>query len=230
MRWTWTVALVICGVMAAPCATLADSGTDHDRVEFTVRAETAVANNLAEVVLAAQAEHHDPTKVAEEINAAMAWALDQVHGITAVTADNGAYQTYPVYDKTRLDHWRGIQTLVLRSKRIAALNALVGTLQQRLQVRNMRFTVSPEQRQASEAHLVDQVLDRFKARALRIQQRLGATGYDIVNLKLGGSATPPFLPLEHMTMARAAGSAPVAAEAGTSRQTLSIDAIIQLRF
>jgi len=57
------------------------------------------------------------------------------------------------------------------------LNKMVGKLQQRLQVQNMRFSVSPDQQQASESRLIDQALDKFKARALRIQERLGAKGY-----------------------------------------------------
>jgi predicted secreted protein len=219
-------------IIAAPCGAAAgrNDAPGHDQVEFTVEAGAELANDLAEVVMAAQAEHHDPARVAREINDTMAWALNQVHGVADIAATSGGYQTYPVYDKTRLDHWRGVQTLVLRSKRIEALNSLVGTLQQRLQVQNMRFAVSPDQRQASESRLIDQALDRFKARALRIQQRLGATGYDIVNLKVGTSGNPPPYPLEGMAMARAASRPPLAGEAGTSRQTLSIRAVIQLRF
>jgi predicted secreted protein len=153
-----------------------------------------------------------------------------VHGVAAVAADSGGYQTYPVYDKTRLDHWRGIQTLTLRSKRIESLNTLVGRLQQRLQVKSMRFTVSPDQRQAGESRLIDRALDKFRTRALRIQKGLDAEGYDIVTLQLGAAGNPAPIPMARMTMARMENSAPVAGEAGTSRQTLSVHAVIQLHF
>jgi len=219
-------------VIASPCTAAANRNADpgHDQVEFTVEAGAELANDLAEVVLAAQAEDHDPARVAGEINAAMSWALNRVHGVADIAATSGGYQTYPVYDKTRLDQWRGSQTLVLRSKRIEALNTLVGSLQQRLQVQNMRFTVSPDQRQASESRLIDQALERFKARALRIQQRLGAAGYDIVHLTVDTSGHPPPRPLATMAMARAASRPALAGEAGTSRQILRIHAVIQLRF
>jgi predicted secreted protein len=221
-------------VIATPCTAAAnrnaDPGPGHDQVEFTVEVGEELVNDLAEVVLATQVEDHDPARVAGEINATMNWALNQVHGVADIAATSGSYQTYPVYDKTRLDHWRGSQTLVLRSKRIEALNTLVGSLQQRLQVQNMRFTISPDQQQASESRLIDQALDRFKARALRIQQRLGAAGYDIVHLTVGTSGHPPPMPMETMAMARAASRPALAGEAGTSRQTLRIHAVIQLRF
>lgn len=231
MRRSWIFLTVMFSLAAAPYGVAAGSDApDHDQVEFSVQAETELSNDLAEVVLAAQAEHSDPAQVAKEINAAMAWALNQAHGSADIAASSGSYQTYPVYVKTRLDHWRGIQTLMLRSKRIEALNKLVGKLQQRLQVQNMRFSVSPDQQQASESLLMDQALDQFKARALRIQERLGAKGYEIVSLKIGTSATPPPFPLKRMAMARVENSPPTASEAGTSRQTLSVRAVIQLRF
>ncbi len=231
MLRSWTFLPVMLSLVAAPYGVAAGSDAPgHDQVEFTVQAETELSNDLAEVILAAQAEHSDPAQVAKEINATMAWALNQVHGNADIAANSGSYQTYPVYDKTRLDHWRGIQTLVLRSKQIEALNKLVGKLQQRLQVQNMRFSVSPDQQQASESRLMDQTLDQFKARALRIQERLSAKGYEIVSLKIGTSATPPPFPLERMAMARVENSPPTASEAGTSRQALSIRAVIQLRF
>ena len=231
MRRSWTFLLVMLCLVAGPYGIAAGSDTlSYDQVEFTVQTETELSNDLAEIVLAAQAEHSDPAQVGKNINDTMAWALNHVHGSADITANSGSYQTYPVYDKTRLDHWRGIQTLVLRSKQIAALNSLVGKLQQRLQVQNMRFRVSPDQQQASESRLIDQALDQFKARALRIQERLGAKDYKIVSLKIGTSAAPPPFPLERMAMAGVKSSPPVASEAGTSRQSLSLRAVIQLRF
>ena len=231
MRRSWTFLLVMLCLVAGPYGIAAGSDTlSYDQVEFTVQTETELSNDLAEIVLAAQAEHSDPAQVGKDINDTMAWALNHVHGSADITANSGSYQTYPVYDKTRLDHWRGIQTLVLRSKQIAALNSLVGKLQQRLQVQNMRFRVSPDQQQASESRLIDQALDQFKARALRIQERLGAKDYKIVSLKIGTSAAPPPFPLERMAMAGVKSSPPVASEAGTSRQSLSLRAVIQLRF
>lgn len=227
MGWPWLFFLILLGIVA-PCG--AAETAEFNQVTFSVQAETELPNDLAEVVLAAQTENADPSRAAEEINNTMAWALNQIHGRDDISATSGAYQTFPVYDKTRLDHWRVTQILMLRSKRIEALNTLVGKLQQRLQVRNMRFTVSPEQRRASDSRLIDQALERFKTRALGIQKRLEAKGYKIVSLKVDTSGNHVPIPMEHLTMARIESAAPVASEAGTSRRTVSIHAVIQLRF
>jgi predicted secreted protein len=131
-----------------------------------------------------------------------------------------------------LDHWRGAQTLILHSKKVEALNVLVGGLQQRLQVQGMRFMVSPEQQRAGEAQLLDQAMAYFKERAVRIQNDLGAKGYRIVSLNVEPGGAPPPLPMARMAMAqvRTESGVPVAAEAGTSRQQLDIHAKIQLQF
>ncbi|MEJ2553256.1 MAG: SIMPL domain-containing protein [Gammaproteobacteria bacterium] len=227
-RWQLFLILILLGGMVTPCGA-ADSA-DYNQVEFSVQAEMELPNDLAEAVLTAQVENADPSRAAAEINKTMAWALNLVRGDDDITANSGAYQTYPVYDKTRLDHWRAVQTLVLRSKRIESLNGLVGKLQQRLQVRNMRFTVSSEQRRTGDTQLIDQALERFKTRALRIQERLGAKGYKIVNLKVDTSGSPVPIPVERLAVARIESAAPVASEAGTSRRTVTVHAVIQMRF
>ena len=228
----WTLLLVAYSLIVMPCDATAAHGDDlsYDQIEFTVQVDEELPNDLAEVIMAVQSENRDPARLANEINDAMAWALDQAHTANNISVQNGSYQTYPVYDKSRLDHWRGIQTLILRSKKIESLNTLVGTLQQRLLVKGMRFTVSQDQLQASEKRLIDQALDQFKSRALRIQNRLGAKGYNIVTLRVGASNNPTPIPMEGMAMARAETVAPLADEAGTSRQSLSVHAVIQLRF
>jgi len=229
MRRPSALLVVLLGVIAAGAS--ADE-LRYDQVEFTVRAESELQNDLAEAVLAAQAEHSDPAQLAKALNDTMSWALKQVRAVSEVDARSGEYQTYPVYDKTRLHHWRGTQTLILRSKKIESLNILVGGLQQRLQVQSMRFMVSPEQQRASDAQLLDQAMADFKERAVRIQNDLGAKGYRIVSLNVADEGTPPPFPVERMAMAKMQTDTglPVAAEPGTSRRQLAIRAAIQLQF
>lgn len=229
MRRFLLVSLIAFAAGTAAVTARADE-LQYDQVEFTVQAETELQNDLAEAVLAAEAQHTDPAQVAAEINRAMGWALQQARAAKAVEAESGGYETYPVYDKTRLIDWRGSQGLVLRSRDSAALNALLGTLQQRLQVKAMRFTVSPERQRAAEVRLVDQALEDFKTRAARIQQGLGAKGYRIVRLQVDGAAAPPMPLMARVAAMEQDAAAPVAAEPGSSRQRLGVHAVIQLQF
>jgi predicted secreted protein len=201
----------------------------RDQVSFTVEAESESQNDLAEALLAVETESAKPATVAEDVNRAMSWALDQARGTEGVSFQTADYQTYPIYDdKGRLLRWHGSQTLILRSGKIAALSELAGQLQQRLQIKSLRFMPSPERRRDAEAQLTDQVLAQFKERAGRIQRDLDAKGYRIITLDLQqGGASP--LAFSRMAVAESA-AAPVATEAGVSRLQLTGRAVIQLQY
>jgi predicted secreted protein len=195
-----------------------------NRIEFQVRAERDAVNDLSQATLVVEGENVDPARLAADINKTMAWALEQVRAADGVRARSGDYRTFPVYSQRRITHWRATQELTLESARSEQLNALVGKLQDRLQVRGMHFTVSPEQRRDIEEALTGEALDRFRQRAAAIAERLGAKGYDIVHLQVqdDGGIRP-------MPMARAM-SLPeeVASEPGTSRLGVSVHAVIRL--
>lgn len=226
------LALALFIVTATLCASGARAeDIQYDQVEFSVHAETALQNDLAEVVLAVEVEHPDPAQLASEINRTMSWALSQARGTNGVDSQTGDYQTYPIYEKDRLLRWRGTQTLTLRSsQKIESLNKLVGMLQQRLQVKSMQFTVSPERQRANEAQLTDQLMDHFKERASRIQRGLAAKGYRIVRLNLDGATPPPHFPVISRMSVMEKSSDAAATEAGSSKLRLDLRAVIQLQF
>jgi len=203
----------------------------YDQVEFAVQAEIEVENDLAEIVLAAESDHADPAALAGEINSAMSWALKQARGAAGIEIASGNYQTFPVYDKERLHHWHASQALTLRSQKMQTLMTLVGALQQRLQVKSMQFLVSPATQRTHDAELTDQLMERFKERASRIQLGLGAKAYRLVRLTVEGAPPPPRFGIMAGTamMEKEAGT-PVAGEAGSSRQRLDARAVIQLQF
>lgn len=227
--WVLVSSIVMAALLAAEAARAEQP--QYDQVEFSVHAEIELQNDLSEVVLAAEAEHPDPAELANEINRTMSWALSRTRGVAGVDVQTGDYQTYPVYEKDRLLRWRATQILLLRSPRFEDLNKMVGGLQQRLQVKSMRFTVSPARQRASEAQLTDQLMEAFKERAARIQRGLSAKGYRIVRLTLDAAAPPPHFPVMARTaMMEKSGAEPVAAEAGSSRLQLDLRAVIELQF
>jgi len=207
-----------------------DDDSVLNRVEFQAQAMREVDNDLMRVVLAVEKEHADPARLADEINRAMDWALQQVRTESGVRSRSGAYHTFPVYEQQRVVRWRGIQELVLESDQgAAALSNLVGRLQERLQVRAMSFGVSERQQARIAQELTGEALDNFRQRAQAITERLGAAGYDIVRLQLQDSAGAPPVPMQSMARALKTEDAPLASEAGTSTVSVGVYALIQLR-
>jgi predicted secreted protein len=201
-----------------------------NRVEFQVQATREVDNDLMRVVLAVEKEHADAARLADEINRAMDWALQQARAQSGVRSRSGAYHTFPVYEQQRIVRWRGIQELVVESDQgTAALNSLVGRLQERLQVRAMSFSVSEREQARIAQELTGEALDNFRQRAQAITERLSAAGYDIVRLQLQDSAGAPPVPMQSMARALKTEDMPVASEAGTSTLSVGVYAVIQLR-
>lgn len=202
----------------------------EDQVSFRVEAGQEVDNDRAVATMAVIAEDRQATALAATINAAMRWALDKAGAYPQVRVGSGSYQTYPVYDNKKIVRWSGRQQLQLESTSIDKLSALIGELQEKLQLQSMQFSVSPGRRQKIEDGLIEQALAAYNARAELIRSALGARAFDLVNMSVNTSGQGPVVPLR--AEAAVMSSAPAASpsfEAGTSRLTVQVSATIQLR-
>jgi predicted secreted protein len=166
-----------------------------DRVSFRVEAGREVENDRVSAVLQAHAEGRDAARLADDINNTMRWALQQVKAVKGVTPQSGNYRTYPVYEKRKIVRWRGVQELRLESQDVAALSRLLGTLQSRLQMQSMQFSVSRERRDAIEDALIAEALAAFRTRAALIAESLQASGYSLLDVNISSSGRLPVVPL-----------------------------------
>jgi predicted secreted protein len=212
-------------------AAAAENGPDR-RVGFSVERSREVANDWVTAVLSVTHEDPKPAEVAARINRDMTWALDLAKARTTVRTRSGGYSTFPVQDPKRGDvrHWRGMQEVVLESGDVEAVTALVGELQERLQVQSLAFSVSPEQRRKVEEELVAEALRGFQDRAELVRKSFGATGYRLVEVQVGtgGGGPPPVRPMMR-AMAASAEMMPPAVEGGTSEITVSASGSIELK-
>ena len=210
-------------------AAASDKELIEDQVSFQVDVERDVENDRAAATLSATAEDRDPARLAQQINAGMGWALDQLKGQTVIKSRSGTYQTYPVYDERKIVRWRGSQELQLESGDIERLAQLIGQLQERLQVRAMQFLVSPGKRRDVESALTEEALATFQQRADIIRKSLGASSYRLMDVSIhtGGSRPPMPMRAEAMSVSRAAVSSP-AIEQGTSSVTVQVSGRIHL--
>jgi predicted secreted protein len=208
------------------------AGTEEQRYNLIhLQADRAekVSNDTMHVTLNTYGEDRDAASLAARINADMAWALQQTGMYKSIRAKTGSYQTWPVErDKILTKGWRGQQTLELESTDIELLSKLAGTLQEKLKINSMRFSVSDEQREAAENRLVVEALDAFKERARIVRVNLNASGYRIVDLNIGTSTQhPPIRYQSRMAVADMAESS-VAVEGGESDIRVTVNGRIEL--
>ncbi|MDR2877465.1 MAG: SIMPL domain-containing protein [Chromatiales bacterium] len=212
-----------------PFSANADEGETLNRIEFNVQVQRETQNDLTTAVMVVEKENADSAALAQDVNKTMTEALKQAKTQTQVRVRSGNYRSYPIQDERRITGWRAEQEMILESEDATALHRLLGILQNKLLLRSIAYTVSPERSAALEDGLTAEALDAFKARATLIAERLGAKSYDIVQLRLDGAMPPP-MPIMRAQAMRLQDSAAVAGEPGTSRLTSGVQAVIRLKY
>lgn len=217
--------------LAFAAGAAADSAPDpKDRVSFQVERTREVANDWATAVVGVTDEDSDAARLADRVNQAMSWALEQTKDVQDVEVKSGGYQTHPIYgEKGRIERWGASQDLILESADVDALSALLGKLQSRLLLRSIAFTVSPAKRRETEDALIAETLEAFRQRAKRVQTALGARDWELVSLGIQTPGGPPPEPrFARMEMAMDAAPAPPSFEGGRSTLAVHVDATIEL--
>ncbi len=219
--------VIVCLVLSAvSMEAWAGEAVRTNLVTLQTQVVRQVPNDIAQALLAVEAEDQDPARLADTVNRTMAWALDAAKQAREVKVETGGYATRPVYTKNVLSHWRAAQELRLESRDIGALARLIAKLQGQLQLKWMDFRISPEQRRKVENELITEALNAFKERVGVARAGLGFADYDVVDITIstGGNKVRP---MQAMRAMAAEVSAP-ALEAGTSEITVVVSGTVQM--
>jgi predicted secreted protein len=199
-----------------------------NRVSFAVERTRDVANDWTTAVVGTSDEDSDAARLADRVNKKMHEALAIAKQTKGVEVKSGGYATQPVHDKDgKIARWAASQDLYLESSDVEAVSALVGKLQDKLLLRSIAFTVSPETRRKTDELLIGDALNAFSERAKRVSAGLGARDYEIVALSIqtpGGGGPVPMYRAEAMMSKVAAPSF----ESGQSTLQVRIDATIEI--
>lgn len=220
------IALLAAGPSFAP----ARAATEPASIELAAEAQGNAANDLARATVFAEAADGHLAPLARKLNPVTAAALATVKAAAAVKLKSSNTRTYPVYgrDAGRIESWRMRSEIVLESRELAALSALVGKLQEAgLGLAQFEFTPSPPTRKSVEDQLIVEAIAAFKARAEVAAHALGQH-YRIRRLAINTqSSAPRPYPLMRAAMANSvSGAAPV--EAGESALTVSVSGTVDL--
>jgi len=227
------MAIAALALLAGVVPASGDSEDARNRVSFRVERSREVENDWVSAVIGVTFEDTDPARLADRINVDMSWALEEAQARQGIRVRSGGYRTFPMQDPKRaqLRRWRGSHDLIVEGSDATLVSDLLGELQSRLQLRNIDFRVSPERLRAVEAELVDEALDAFRARAEGVRTKLGARGYEIVQIQVETPGGPPVRPMRMQAMAMAeARVAPPPLEGGTSTLRVGANATIELEF
>ena len=214
-------------------AALAQAHDDHEtgRVSLSAQASTEVDNDMMRATLYVEDEDANPARLADAVNKLMADAVRTAQAATGVKLKTGGYQTFPVYDKTRIVRWRARSDLLLESTDFKALSDLIGRLQATLKLGAVNFFVSPEARRTAEDELTTAAIADFKRRAELVARSFGTRGFKVKEASINSDGAAPPMPRPMAMMKGAAMADAVQApvmEAGTSRITVNVNGTILL--
>jgi predicted secreted protein len=220
--------------LAAACPAHADDAPRYNQIRFQVERSRPVDNDRMQAVLNTTAENDSAARLADEVNQTMDWAVKTAKARPRIEVRTGGYRTYPVYDKNKIRRWRATQELLLEGTDFAQLGALIGQLQERLQVSSVNFSVSPARRASAEDELITQALDAYKQRAELVRKQVGAKGYRLVDVSINTADMRPIPMLRASTedygiSSVAKSAAPVPVEAGTSTVTVTVAGAVELQ-
>jgi predicted secreted protein len=194
------------------------------------QARAAVPNDEMVVVLAAERDGAQVGPLNEAVLVQLNAAIAEARGVEGVRARLGSMSTQPSWNRDgRPQGWRVRGEVILESTRIAALAQLGGRLGERMQLAAVQFRLSAERRQTEEKRLVGEAAKAFRARAADAAAAFGFAGYELKELALRGSGTPPG-PRPMMARAAAAdAAAPLPTEAGDSDVVVAVTGTVELK-
>lgn len=215
----------------APAVRAAGTAMEFDRIQLSASAELEVPADLVTASLFVEREGSSTSKLAAAVNEAMAWALAEARKIDGIKTETGQYTSYPVYGSKpgQISAWHVRQVLRLSGRDPRVMGELVGTLQERLAVEAMDYTVSSDTRTAAEDRLGSAALARFQQRAQQIAQALGRSSYKLITLDVGGLGQPmPLMRYRSAKLDMAESAAPAQIEPATQNLSLTVTGSIQL--
>jgi len=168
-------------------ASAGDKKPTYDRINLSVNATDEIENDTLVVQLYVQKEGQIASQLANQTNQDIEWAVKQAKQVAGIEVQTLDYQTTPTYHKQTQDGWRVRQSLRLTSQDTLAISQLIGELQQRLLVENIRYKISQKRRDEAENRLTTQAISAFKARAKLISAAWGHTNYRLVQMDINTS-------------------------------------------
>lgn len=167
----------------------------YQRVDFAVEVAREVSNDQVNAVLSVELSDKDAGRLAQQLTLITNDALKKAAAYSTVKATTGTQHTWPVYGNTiisssKLESWRSRAEIRIESRDFKAAGELIGKLQEKMQMNDLRFVVAPDTRRKVEDSLTTEAIAAFKSRADTIRTAWNAKGYKLVQMNLNAAGSP----------------------------------------
>ena len=157
-------------------------------IAFNVEAERQIERDLMQVNLFYQSEGKNLSGLNKTINARLNKAIDIAKQYPAVAIQGNTRNTMVQYDsKGKQSGWLVRVELMLESKDSQALSDVINALDDTLAIEHISASVSDEKLTHVENELTQAVLEKFKNKALLIQNTLQMKNYRVMDLNISAA-------------------------------------------
>lgn len=207
----------------------ADADARLRTVDLSAEASVPAANDLGVATMYVEQTQTDAAALAREINRTISAALDISRAHADIKTQSAGISTSPVYAKggSRIDAWRMRSEIRLESRNSTSLSALVGKLQETLNVSQISMQPSPETRRKATEEAMVAALRNFEQRAELIASTLGKR-YILHRLNVSESGYRPPVYAKMRNSAMMADAAPAPIEGGESDVSVTVSGAIEL--
>ncbi|MBS0316092.1 MAG: SIMPL domain-containing protein [Proteobacteria bacterium] len=230
--------IAACAGLAFACSVFAQNPQvqpPQNVVRLSAQGAVDVQQDWLAITLGTTQEGPDAGTVQNKLKAALDAALAQARRAAApgrLEARTGNFSLGPRYASNgKISGWQGSAELVLEGRDFALVSGTAGSLST-MNVNNVAFSLSREQRAKVEGEAQAAAVNSFKTRASEIAKEFGFAGYTLreVSVNANDQGPPPLRPRMMAMEARAALSeAPVPVEAGKSTVLVTVAGTVQLK-
>lgn len=183
----------------------ANAAQPNNVIAFNVEAERQIERDLMQVNLFYQSEGKNLSELNKTINARLNKAIGIAKQYPAVAIQGNTRNTMVQYDgKGKQSGWLARVELMLESKDSQALSDVINALNDTLAIENISASVSDEKLTHVENELTQAVLEKFKNKALLIQNTLQMKNYRVMDLNISAANEHNYAPVYYEPTAKSA--------------------------
>ena len=166
----------------------ANAAQPNNVIAFNVEAERQIERDLMQVNLFYQSEGKNLSELNKTVNTRLNKAISIAKQYPAVAIQGNTRNTMVQYDgKGKQSGWLARVELMLESKDSQALSDVINALDDTLAIENISASVSDEKLTHVENELTQAVLEKFKNKALLIQNTLQMKNYRVMDLNISAA-------------------------------------------
>ena len=174
-------------------------------IAFNVEAERQIERDLMQVNLFYQSEGKNLSELNKTVNTRLNKAIGIAKQYPAVAIQGNTRNTMVRYDgKGKQSGWLARVELILESKDSQALSDVINALDDTLAIENISASVSDEKLTHVENELTQAVLEKFKNKALLIQNTLQMKNYRVMDLNISAANEHNYAPVYYESTAKSA--------------------------